>query len=131
LDAKLGSYSVREYATAADGRHMGVVGRVEGWVGWVGGAVVAWGRLEVHRNSFRSQYAKPVALIRAPNGRMCREVAERYSCELVPIEDLEELALRFGGGVPEALRPAAECSRSADSDADLSEALQLPRDEDP
>jgi hypothetical protein len=131
LDAKLGSYSVREYATTADGRHMGVLGRVEGWVGWVGGAVVAWGRLEVHRNSFRAEYANPIALIRAPNERMCHEVARRYSCELVPIEDLEELAFRYGSLVPETLRPRPESSLRADSDAGLREDLKLLGDEEP
>jgi hypothetical protein len=130
LDAKLGSYSVRDYATSADGRHMGVFGRVQGWVGWVAGAVVAWGRLEVHANSFRAEYAKPVAVIRGPNERMCHEVARRYSCALVPIEDVEAIARRYGSGVPTALRPAPENSRSAGTDADLSEEFRLLRDDE-
>jgi hypothetical protein len=104
---------------------MGVLGRVQGWVGWVAGAVVAWGRLEVHANSFRAEYAKPVAIIRGPNRRMCEEVARRYSCSLVPIEDVESVARRHGRGLPEALRPSPENILSAGSDADLGEEFKL------
>jgi hypothetical protein len=130
LDAKLGSFSAREYATSADGRHMGVFGRVQGWVGWVAGAVVAWGRLEVHANSFRAEYAKPVAIIRGPNQRMCDEVARRYSCALVPIENVEAVARRYGRGVPEVLRPLPENTQPAGSDADLGEEFKLLRDDE-
>jgi hypothetical protein len=130
LDAKLGSYSVRDYATSADGRHMGVLGRVQGWVGWVAGAVVAWGKLEVHANGFRAEYAKPVAVIRGPNERMCHEVARRYSCALVAIDDVEAIARRYGSGVPEALRPSPENSRSAAADTDLSEESRLLGDDE-
>jgi hypothetical protein len=130
LDAKLGSYSVRDYATAADGRHMGVFGRVQGWVGWVAGAVVAWGRLEVHVNSFRAEYAKPVAIIRGAREQMCHDVARRYSCALVSIDDIEEVARRYGRAIPERLRPAPENSRPADSAADVSADLKLLGDDD-
>jgi hypothetical protein len=109
---------------------MGVLGRVQGWVGWVAGAVVAWGRLEVHANSFRAEYAKPVAVIRGPNERMCHEVARRYSCALVPIEDVEEVARRYGTGVPEGLRPLPENSLSAGPDADLGEEFKLLGDDE-
>jgi hypothetical protein len=109
---------------------MGVLGRVQGWVGWVAGAVVAWGRLEVHANSFRAEYAKPVAVIRGPHERMCQDVARRYSCALVPIEHVEEVARRYGSPVPEALRPLPENTLSAGADADLSEERRLLRDDD-
>jgi hypothetical protein len=109
---------------------MGVLGRVQGWVGWVAGAVVAWGRLEVHANSFRAEYAKPVAVIRGPNERMCHEVARRYSCALVPIEDVEAVARRYGRSVPDALCPSPENSLSAGSDADLGEEFKLLGDDE-
>jgi hypothetical protein len=61
---------------------------------------------------------------------MCHEVASRYSCALVPIEDLEAIARRYGSGVPDALRPSPEITRSAGADADLSEERRLLRDDD-
>lgn len=130
LDGKLGSYTARDYALSGDGRHMGVLGRTRGWIGWVAGAVVAWGKLEVHATSFRAEYAKPVAIIRGPHGRMCREIATRYSCALVPIEHVEKVAREFGQPVPESLRPAVTGSVAAATDADLGDELEQLRDDE-
>jgi hypothetical protein len=91
---------------------------------------VAWGRLEVHANSFRAEYAKPVAIIRGPNARMSTEVARRYSCALVPIENVEAVARRYGRAVPEVLCPAPENSLSPGSDADLGEEFELLGDDE-
>ena len=61
------------------------------------GVVEAWGRMEVHEDGFRAEYARPIALFArtgaelewdVPNDRM----AEEYSCELIRVGSVEELA---------------------------------------
>jgi hypothetical protein len=61
---------------------------------------------------------------------MSAEVARRYSCALVPIENVEAVARRYGHGVPEVLCPAPENSLSAGSDADLGEEFELLGDDE-
>ena len=61
------------------------------------GVVEAWGRMEVHEDGFRAEYARPIALFArtgaelewdVPNDRM----AEEYGCELIRVGSVEELA---------------------------------------
>ena len=61
------------------------------------GVVEAWGRMEVHEDGFRAEYARPIALFArsgadlewdVPNDRM----AEEYDCELIRVGSVEELA---------------------------------------
>ncbi|MFM8520047.1 MAG: hypothetical protein ACKOB2_06585, partial [Solirubrobacterales bacterium] len=59
--------------------------------------VEAWGRMEVHEDGFRAEYARPIALFArsgaelewdVPSDRMAAE----YGCELIRVGSVEELA---------------------------------------
>jgi hypothetical protein len=79
-------------------------------------AIVAWGRIIVHPNGFRAEYARVVAL--APEAEMMlvepearsevRAVADAYGVPMVPVWDLEPAAREHGIPVPEDLRPEEE-----------------------
>jgi hypothetical protein len=60
-----------------------------------------------------ADYPSPRAYDRThphPNEEMGREVARHYSCELVPIDELEQLALGYGSVVRRAcVRLTAKC----------------------
>jgi hypothetical protein len=77
---------------------------------YVAGLVVAWGRLEVHRDGFRAEHAR-VAAIAVPEGRklalVARAVAHEYGVPAVPQAELERVAPEFGATVPKDLRPAS------------------------
>jgi len=66
-------------------------------LGTVAGIVEAWGRVEVHEDGFRAEYARPVAIAlvgvprRSDLGRTAARIARRYRAELIPVEDPEEL----------------------------------------
>lgn len=79
------------------------------------GAVVVWGRVAVHREGMRAEYARIVALglpdraALSQGGAAVREkyerLAARYGVPLVPVVQLEEEALRHGIKLPEELLP--------------------------
>jgi hypothetical protein len=80
--------------------------------GLVPGAVVLWGRIEVHDGGMRAEYARIVALAlpsfvsrrgKAAVGR----VADRLGVEAVPARRLEAAALGYGGPLPPALLPTS------------------------
>lgn len=89
----------------------------EGWDGWgpyphtqVVGAILAWGRIEVHPTGFRAEWAEPLALgvgsgFPKARTRRVERVAEDYGIAAVPVEKLTEFALQHGQPVPESLRP--------------------------
>lgn len=74
------------------------------------GAVKAWGRMEVHANGFRSQYAEVLAL--AYNEawplamvELTKELARSYEVDCVPMERLEAFALEQGSPIPPEHHP--------------------------
>jgi hypothetical protein len=76
--------------------------------GSVLGAVVAWGRLEVHMDGFRAAHARPLALARAGTDLPRLEcLAARYQVPLVELAVLDRYACEFGGRVPPDARPVA------------------------
>ncbi len=61
------------------------------------GLVEAWGRVQVHPEGFRAQYARPkeIALIGAdatsPYGRIVQEIARDHRAQLLVVADVTEL----------------------------------------
>jgi hypothetical protein len=83
---------------------------VDPW-GFVAGAVVLWGRLEVHRSGVRGEYAQAVLLAIPPlaspaRRREIREAAASLGAEVVLARQLDAAARRFGGTLPHSLLPA-------------------------
>ena len=76
----------------------------------VAGAVVVWGRLEVHESGVRAEFARIVAFS-MPGGRhdgadrMAAAVARRIGVQAVPARHLEAAALVHGQRLPEVLMP--------------------------
>ena len=75
------------------------------------GAIVAWGRIEVHPDGFRAEYARVLALA-APTEASSEDVidlvetaAARYGAVLVDPEYLARTAFELGRPVPVELRP--------------------------
>lgn len=85
------------------------------WFGeayWCEGVVSAWGRLVVHTEGFRAEFARVEALaVPRELGRSGSEHVERAAARLgVPVvaqDELENAAAHLGRGMPPALRPAA------------------------
>lgn len=76
----------------------------------VPGAVVLWGRIEVHDGGMRAECARIVALalpsFYSPSGMAAvRRVAERLRIEAVPARRLQAAAQRHGRPLPPALLP--------------------------
>lgn len=74
------------------------------------GAIQAWGRMEVHSNGFRAQYAEVVVLGYNENWplkaiELVKELARSYEVDCVPIGRLQAFALELGSPVPHELRP--------------------------
>ncbi len=69
--------------------------------GWVLGAVVAWGRLEVHHDGFRAEQARVVAFA-APEAHdePLDALAAAYGVRVVPPAGLVEYASEFGETLP-------------------------------
>ena len=79
---------------------------------WCEGVIAAWGRIEVHAEGMRAEYARVEALGVPELGNLhVRPAVEAIGAELgVPVVEtaaLPELAERLGGVVPLALRPPA------------------------
>lgn len=60
--------------------------------GFVHGVIVAWGRIVVHQQGFRAQYARPVAFLESPADWLA-PIADRYG---VPVLSGSEL-VRYAG----------------------------------
>jgi hypothetical protein len=79
------------------------------------GAVVAWGKIHVHKEGFRAEYVLPVALCKLPTMMVhAYEAAQGYCeewdlpwCETV--EELQREALRYAAPIPEEDRPEDSC----------------------
>lgn len=73
---------------------------------FIRGAVVVWGRIEVHAEGMRAEYARAVVLAEPADWRKRRElqrVAERLGVEAVPMADLRRAAARYGRRLPDEL----------------------------
>lgn len=78
--------------------------------GVIHGAFAAWGKVEVHADGFRAEYAQPVVfgysdLYTLRAHRAAEEFAHTHGIRLVSLEELPEFASVFGQPVPEDLRP--------------------------
>lgn len=78
--------------------------------GFIHGAVAAWGRMEVHADGFRAEYAQPVVFgysdtYTVRSFRAAEDFAREHGVRLVPLDELPEFASVFGAPVPENLRP--------------------------
>lgn len=76
----------------------------------VRGAVALWGRLEVHQDGMRAEFARVVALALPPLGsRRTRATVRRTACSLgveaVPTRHLRAAALEHGRPLPPSLLP--------------------------
>ena len=77
----------------------------------VAGAVVVWGRLEVHETGMRAEFARIVALA-LPGGRhrggdrIVSGLAQRLGVQAVPARRIEAAALVHGDSLPSVLVPS-------------------------
>ena len=75
----------------------------------VAGAVVLWGRLELHAHGMRAEHASLIALalplLPGPKRRRVRELAEALGVPAVPARRLKGIALRQGAPIPRQMRP--------------------------
>jgi hypothetical protein len=75
----------------------------------IGGAVILWGRIEVHAIGMRAEHARIVALelplLRRAKRRTVMAVAERVGVPAVPHRELRGLALEQGAPLQPSLRP--------------------------
>jgi hypothetical protein len=82
-----------------------------GWEAeWVYGAVLAWGRTEVHADGFRAEFAEPVVLAYSEEQthrhvRRVQAIASELGLPAVELERLEKVAHAYGEAVPADLRP--------------------------
>jgi hypothetical protein len=78
----------------------------------VAGAVVLWGRLELHTGGMRASHARIVGLaLPLSRGRKRARLlaaAERLSVPAVPHRQLAGIAGRHGGALPRSLRPSRQ-----------------------
>lgn len=79
------------------------------------GAVTAWGRMEVHADGFRAEYAEPVALAYSPRDPYedlvkAETMAGELGLPLVTLDDLPAEAGKHGQDVPDELRLPSERS---------------------
>ena len=78
----------------------------------VGGAVLAWGRLTIHQEGFRAEFARPLALcydqmlIAGPTASPLARLAGVYGLPVIDASHIGVLAAEFG----ESYLPAAEPS---------------------
>lgn len=69
------------------------------------GIVRGWGRMQLHPDGWRSEFAEILALVENGDSRM-RNIAERYQVPLLPARSMPEIAIEFGDVVPHWMRPA-------------------------
>jgi hypothetical protein len=81
----------------------------------VSGAVVLWGRLELHPAGMRAQYAMVVALAlpmsRGAKRRRVVEIADRLEVDCVPARALQAVASQHGAPVAASLVPPRYAAR--------------------
>jgi hypothetical protein len=82
----------------------------------VWGAVTAWGRIEVHADGFRAEYAEPVALAYSPRDPYedvvrVQAVAGELGLPFVTLDDLPAEAGKYGQAVPDEMRLPSEPER--------------------
>lgn len=75
------------------------------------GAVAAWGRIEVHADGFRAEYAQPVVLAYHPRQPYedviaAEAIASEWNLPFVRLDELPAEAEKHGGLVPEDMRPS-------------------------
>ena len=78
----------------------------------VGGAVLAWGRLTIHQEGFRSEFARPLALCYPPTflpGSVASSLARLANVYSLPVLDASHIAV-FAAEFGESYRPAAKPS---------------------
>ena len=75
------------------------------------GAIIAWGRIEVHQSGFRAELSQ-VAVLGLPQmihsdvqRELVEEAAERYGVPCVPGDQVERFALELGAPIPAKLWP--------------------------
>jgi hypothetical protein len=76
----------------------------------VSGVIVAWGKMQVHHQGFRAEFARVAALAIPESKRdaaVARAVAAAYDVPCVPAKALPKIGDEFGSTVPEGLRPPA------------------------
>jgi hypothetical protein len=78
---------------------------------YVYGAILAWGRIEVHGDGLRAEYAEPVVLAYDETQsyrhvRRVQAIGSELGLPVVEIEQLDEAANAFGDPVPLDLRPS-------------------------
>ena len=82
-----------------------------GWeTEWVYGGVLAWGRVEVHADGFRAQYAEPAVLAYSDEQthrhvRRVQAIASELGLPAVELAELERTTDALGEAVPPELRP--------------------------
>ena len=75
------------------------------------GVVEAWGRMEVHEDGFRAEFARPIALFARTGAELewdvpSERMAAEYGCVLIRVGSVEELAAeleQFDRGLDRAL----------------------------
>jgi hypothetical protein len=77
---------------------------------WCEGLVAAWGRIEVHADGLRAEYARVEALAAPELGNRAlapavEAIGAGLGVPVVPNAELSDLADRLGGPLPQQLRP--------------------------
>lgn len=86
------------------------VDRAGGDPQFIRGAVVLWGRIEVHAEGMRAEFARPAVFAEPADWRRRKElhrVAERMSVEVVPPAELRPAASRHGRTLPAGFATAS------------------------
>jgi hypothetical protein len=86
---------------------------VEALTSWqVGGAVIAWGRITIHQEGFRAEFARPLALcyqqtlVAGSTAKSLARLADLYRLPVIDASHIAVFAAEFG----ESYLPAAEPS---------------------
>lgn len=91
---------------------------------WVCGAVAAWGKLEVHKDGFRAEFAEIVALGYVESWPLpwierVEKAARAYDVPHLPGKELERYVAMVGERVPESLLPEPEKPKPVKPSTDL------------
>jgi hypothetical protein len=68
------------------------------------GIVRGWGRMQLHPDGWRAEFAEILALVENGDERL-KDVAVRYQVPLLPASSMPEIAIEFGDVVPHWRRP--------------------------
>lgn len=80
------------------------------------GIVRGWGRMHIHPDGWRAEYAEILALIENGDARL-RDVAARYGVPLLSERSMPNIAVEFGNPVPLRIRPRNRMQDQARWDA--------------